>query len=402
LEDDVTSTTTAPRRVRIGLLVVTAAVVVAALLMGVVIPAPGMEDGRVWALAFVGFPVAAVLLLWRRPGNVIGRLLGLVGLAGGGIFFVSWFAVTFVDHPASLVAEALVTGAGGSVLICSVVAILLLFPTGRPLAGVEWTFSAFLALAAAWTVVSSTRVGPMPNTGRDNPLGFHGLAWMVEVLEFVPFVFLVLSVWTLGRRHRRGGPLERVQLKWLFSSALLVLVAVTAAGLITVDASPPVVLAFGFVLVMGFWSVPATIVIAISRYRLYEIDRIWSRTVSYAIVTGVLAVAYVASIIALTAIVPGGSDIVIAASTLAAAALFSPVRRRARSLVDRWFDRSRFEADRVIAGFAASLRDELDLEAISGGLVQTAARTMRPSSVHLSVVPNPGVAPRSLESEPPY
>jgi hypothetical protein len=377
-------------RLRVGLLITTAALVVAALLMGVVIPAPGMEDGRVWALAFVGFPVAAVLLLWRRPGNVIGRLLGLVGLAGGGIFAASWFAVTFVDHPASSAVEGLVTGTGGSVLICTVVAILLLFPTGRPLPGMEWAFSAFLALAAAWTVVSSTRVGPMPNTGRDNPLGFHGLARMVEALEFVPFVFLALALFTLGRRHRRGGPLERSQLKWLFLSALLVLVAVTAAGLIAADAPPPVLIAFGFVLVAGFWSVPATIVIAITRYRLYEIDRIWSRTVSYAILTGVLAVVYVTSIIALQTIVPGASDITVAASTLAAAALFSPVRRRARSLVDRWFDRSRFEADRVIAGLTASLRSELDLEAISSDLVQTAARTMRPSSVHLWLVAKEG------------
>jgi hypothetical protein len=377
-------------RVRIGLLVATAALVLAAMLMGVVIPAPGMEDGRVWALAFVGFPVAAVLLLWRRPGNVIGRLLGLVGLAGGSVFFISWFAVTFVDHPASSAAESLVTGTVGSALICSVVAVLLLFPTGRPLPGMHWTFSTFLGLAIAWTLISSTRVGPMPVTGRDNPLGLHGLSWMVTVLEFTPFVFLVLAVWTLGRRHRRGEPLERVQLKWLFSSALLVLAAVTAAGLTAPDASPQVRLTFGFVLVLGFWSVPATIVIAISRYRLYEIDRIWSRTVSYAIVTGVLALVYVTSIIALQAIVPGGSALVVAASTLAAAGVFSPVRRRARSLVDRWFDRSRFEADRVIAGFAASLRHELDLEAVSSRLVQTAVRSMRPSSINLWLVAEEG------------
>jgi hypothetical protein len=387
-------------RVRIGLLVATAALVVVALIMGVAIPVPGMEGGRVWALAFVGFPVTAVLLLWRRPGNVIGRLLGLVGFSGGSIFFFSWFTVTFVDHPASSVAEALVTGTGGSVLICSVVAILLLFPTGRPLPGMERTFYAFLALAAAWTLVSSTRVGPMPITGRDNPLGYHGLAWMVEVLEFIPFVFLVLAVWTLALRHHRGGALERVKMKWLFSSALLVLAAVTAAGLTSADASPPVVLAFGLVLVLGFWSVPATIVIAINRYRLYEIDRLWSRTLSYAIVTGVLALVFVTSIIALQAIVPRGSDIVVAASTLASAAAFSPVRRRARSLVDRWFDRSRFEADRVIAGFAASLRHELDLETISSDLGQTVIHTMRPSSVHLWLVANPGIAPRSPKGEP--
>lgn len=323
-------------RVRIGLLVTTAALVVAALIMAVAVPAPGMEDARVWALAFVGFPVAAVLLLWRRPGNVIGRLLGLVGLAGGGIFAASWFSVTFVDHPASSAAEALLTGGGGTVLICSVVAILLLFPTGRPLPGMERAFCAFLALAAAMAFASSTRVGPMPITGRDNPLGFHGLTRMVAVLGFVPLVFVVLAIWTLGRRHQRGGPLERVQLKWLFSSALLVLVANSAAGVTPAGASSPVLRAFGLVLVVGFWSVPATIVIAISRYRLYEIDRIWSRTASYAIVAGVLALVYVSSIIALTAVVPGGSDIVVAASTLTAAAAFSPVRRRARSLVDRW------------------------------------------------------------------
>jgi hypothetical protein len=387
-------------RVRAGLLVATAAVLVAALIMGAVSPVPGMEDGRVWALAFVGFPVAAALLLWRRPGNLIGRLLGLVGLAGGGVFSASWFAVTFRDHPASSVTEALVTGSGATVLICSVVAILLLFPTGRPLPGSERVFSSFVTLAAVWTVVSSTRVGPMPVTGRDNPLGFHGVNWMVEGLEFLPVVFLVLAAWTLGLRHRRGGPLERVQLKWLFSSALLVLTATTAAGLVTADASRPVILVFGLVLVVAFWSVPASIVIAISRYRLYEIERIWSRTVSYTMVTGVLALIYVSSVIALTAIVPRGSDLVVAASTLTAAAAFYPVRRRARSLVDQWFDRSRFRADRVIAGYAATLRHELDLEAISNGLVQTAVRTMRPGSVHLWLAVDPQLEPRRSQGEP--
>jgi hypothetical protein len=149
------------------------------------------------------------------------------------------------------------------------------------------------------------------------------------------------------------------------------------------------------VLVVGFWSVPAVIVVAIRRYRLYDIDRLWSRTASYAIVAGVLALVYVGSIVALQAVLPGGSDLAVAASTLAVAALFSPLRRQVRSLVDRWFDRSRFEADRVVADYGAGLRHEIDLEAIVTGLVETSGRTMRPREVRLWLAagPTPGEAP---------
>jgi hypothetical protein len=373
-------------RVRLGLLVATGALVVAVLLLGVAVPVAGMEDGRAWALAFVGFPVAAVLLLWRRPGNVIGRLLGLVALAGAGIFALTWFAVVAADHPASAVAEALATGGVASVLICAVAAILLLFPTGRPLSGMKRTFAAFLAMAVTWTAVSTVRTGSLPVTGRESPLGSPAVAPVVAILEYVPLIFLVLAAWTLVLRHHRGGPRERAQLRWLFSSALLVLTAVTAAGLPPADAPPAVLLLFGVVLVVGFWSVPAAIVVAISRYRLYDIDRVWSRTASYAIVAGVLVLVYVGSIVGLQAVLPGGSDLAVAASTLAVAAIFSPLRRRVRSLVDRWFDRSRFEAERVISGFSADLRHEIDLDAIVAGLVEASRHTMRPSGAHLWLV----------------
>jgi hypothetical protein len=131
--------------------------------------------------------VASVLLLWRRPGNVIGRLLGLVALAGAGSFILTWIAVVAADHPASAVAEALAPGALGSVLICSIAAILLLFPTGRPLPGMERTFSAFLGLAMLWTAVSTVRPGPMPITGRPNRLGSDALAPVVATLEYAPW-----------------------------------------------------------------------------------------------------------------------------------------------------------------------------------------------------------------------
>jgi hypothetical protein len=365
-------------RVRFLLLVGAAAVMVAVLTLGVTTPVPGMEGGRVWALAFVGFPVAAVILLWHRPGNVIGRLLGLAGLAGAGTFFSTWLAVTFADHPASALGEALITGALATVLISAVIAILLLFPTGRPLPGWERAFTAFLFLALTWIVVSSTRAGPMPVTGRDSPLGVHALSGVLSVLEFIPLAFVLLAAWTLFLRHRRGGTLERAQLRWLFSAALLLLAAVVAAGLTPQGASPPVQVLFGAVLVAGFWSVPSAIVVAISRYHLYEIGRLWSRTASYTIVASVLALVYAGSIIGLQTVLPGGSDLAIAASTLAAAALFSPLRTRVRTRVDRWFDRSRYEADRVRAEFAASLRDQLDLEAITTALVEASVHTMRP------------------------
>jgi hypothetical protein len=374
-------------RVRAGLLILSAALVVALLLNSALRPVAGMELGRSWALGFAAFPVAAALLLVKRPGNVIGRLLGLVGVAGAATFGLIWFAVTAAPHQLSAVAEAL-SGVTGTVMFSSVIALLLLFPTGRPLPGAHTrVFVVFVGWAGVWAVASTVWPGPMPVTGRLNPLG--GPGWLEPVLEVGQFafpVFVALAIWTLLARMHRGGPVERAQLRWLFTTVALLLAMGIVTEIVGQDAVGPIQTVTGVLIVAAFWSMPAAIVVAITRYHLYEIDRIVSRTASYTVVAGILAIVYLGSIISLQALLPvGGSDLAVAASTLASAALFAPVRRRVQKIVDRRFDRARYEADRVIREFSEGLRREVDLDALTAGLIDVAVRTMRPVSAQLWV-----------------
>ena len=133
--------------------------------------------------------------------------------------------------------------------------------------------------------------------------------------------------------------------------------------------------------VMTYSSVPAAIAVAVLRYRLYEIDRIISRTVSWAFVTGILVVTFVALVVGLQAALDGitqGQTLAVAASTLVAFALFQPVRRRVQRAVDRRFDRARYDAEHTAAMFAERLRDEIDLETLTAELRATAAAAVRP------------------------
>ncbi|GAC1331466.1 MAG: hypothetical protein NVSMB13_19800 [Mycobacteriales bacterium] len=128
---------------------------------------------------------------------------------------------------------------------------------------------------------------------------------------------------------------------------------------------------------------PAAAGLSILRYRLYDIDRIISRTVGYALVTGLLVAVYVGLVNAVSRLTPGGNSLAVAASTLSVAALFQPVRRRVQAGVDRRFNRSRYDAARTIDAFSARLREEVDLTSLQGDLLGVVRRTMQPASVGL-------------------
>jgi hypothetical protein len=134
--------------------------------------------------------------------------------------------------------------------------------------------------------------------------------------------------------------------------------------------------------------VPITVVVSVLRYRLYDIDRILSRALAYLLVTGALACIYVAFIAIADVLVPtGGGSVAVAASTLAAAALFQPLRRRVQARVDHRFNRARYDAARTIDGFAARLRDEVDVDAVRDDLLEVTSRAMQPASISLWVAP---------------
>jgi divalent metal cation (Fe/Co/Zn/Cd) transporter len=186
-------------------------------------------------------------------------------------------------------------------------------------------------------------------------------------------------------RFRSGDPLLRAQVKWL--AAIVVVAAISVlAGLLAVEALPVLGSAFTIVGVLALALMPLAIGVAILRYRLYEIDRIVSRTISYGAVTAILAVVFVATIIAVQAAlshVTSGQTIPVAVSTLVVFALFQPIRRRVQRLVDRRFDRARYDGERTALAFAERLRNEVDIATVNEELDRTVRDVLRPSAVML-------------------
>jgi hypothetical protein len=193
---------------------------------------------------------------------------------------------------------------------------------------------------------------------------------------------VVLAVADLVVRWRRSGGVERLQMRWfvfglvVFSILLTTAIAVEAAGIRGMANE----LAWDLgAWVLGLGSLPVTIGIAITRYRLYDIDRIISRTITYSIVVGLLGLG--AAGVAALAGSQFDTPLVVAATTLAVAALFNPVRRRVQRVVDRRFNRSKYDAESVVDEFAGSLQDRVDPDVVIEGWVGVVAETMQPSSV---------------------
>ena len=176
-------------------------------------------------------------------------------------------------------------------------------------------------------------------------------------------------------RWRASRGLERLQIKWLAIAASLVVLALAVAGFNTQALWEIVLVAAALSLI------PVAIGIAILRYRLFEIDRIISRTVSYGLVVGMLGLVALGLVTLLTGFLPSDDPLVVAVATLAVAALFNPLRKRVQLLVDRRFNRARYDSQRVIDDFAETLRDETDPDEVVDGWVGVVEDTVQPTTV---------------------
>jgi hypothetical protein len=191
-------------------------------------------------------------------------------------------------------------------------------------------------------------------------------------------------VLSLVFRYRRAQAAERAQLRWLVYAGALIAVAVAGTLPIGPMGSSDAATNLQNALSSGSVAlVPVAIGVAVLRYRLYDIDRIISRTVAYAIVTGLLVGVYGGSVLLATQVLRFRTPVAVAAATLAAAALFTPVRRRVQSRVDRQFNRARYDADQIAAAFAARLKDTVDLGAVRDDLTGIVSRALEPT--HVSV-----------------
>jgi len=214
-------------------------------------------------------------------------------------------------------------------------------------------------------------------------------AWALVPLDslIVPvIVCLAIAVGSMVVRYRRSNGVERLQLRWLVAAAGFVVLAITAglSSLIVIGEGLGVLV--WIPAIVAYPTIPVAIYIAITRYRLYEIDRIVSRTIGWALVTVALAAVFVGVIVGLQALLAPVTDentLAVAASTLVAAALFQPLRARVQRAVDRRFNRARVDAQRAIDAFGAHLRDEVDLGALHGRLLAAADAAVQPAGAGL-------------------
>jgi hypothetical protein len=200
---------------------------------------------------------------------------------------------------------------------------------------------------------------------------------------------MAVAAASLVRRFRRSRGSERQQLRWLgLVAALAPLVVLATAGAIVTE---HLVLA-GWVIGLYLALLPLAIAAAIARYRLYDLDRIISRTLAYGLLTVLLGLGYAAAVLGLGRLLGRDSSLVVAAATLAVAALFQPARRRIQQLVDRRFNRRRYDAARTVQAFSTRLRDQVDLTTLTGELLAVVEETMHPTQVSLWLRPSPATS----------
>jgi hypothetical protein len=313
---------------------------------------------------FIAVPVVGFILTSRRPGNRVGWIFLGTGLVVGlGFFCDRYGRGGLVAAPGSLPAARaaawFANWAWTTIPAAGLAFILLLFPDGR-LISRRWRPAAWF-VAAAFTLYTAAEVARACQVWAD-PYTALSSGWYprshTAVLILVPAALLASAAAVVVRFAGSSGA-ERLQLKWF----------VTAVSTLKVV----------FCLALVCWY--AAIAVAVLKYRLYDIDRVISRTLAYAIVTGVLAGVYAGLVLLATQVFRLHAPVAVGAATLAAAALFSPVRRRAQRRVDRRFNRARYDADQTVAAFAARLKDAVDLDAVREDLARVVQTALEPAHV---------------------
>jgi hypothetical protein len=273
------------------------------------------------------------------------------------------------------------------------------FPTGRPVTP-RWRFLGWFAvplglITASYLVAEELCVEPAPGgdceVWVDNPIGITGVpnpeyGDLSTIGYMALIVFMVLSATSLVVRFIRARGVERLQLKW-FAFAVVSLIVATVAQETLADLTPIPMLAWDLLWGMAVLALPVAIGLSVLRYRLYEIDRIVSRTVTYLLVVALLASVYLGGFLLVTELLPTASDLGTAAATLAVAGLFNPVRRRVQGAVDRRFNRSRYDTQKVMDEFSGSLQGRVDSEGLVEGWLGVVSETMQPSAAAVWIKP---------------
>lgn len=352
----------------------------------VVVPDEEPWDARlVWAVLSIPAPVIGALISSRRRDNPYGWVWLVMGLGLALQLYMSEYVFLSLHRPGvPLVGVAgILSGVGWATAYFSLPLVLLLYPTGHPPSG-RWNVLLRGILLTAATAIGFGVFSPTEGVSPvRNPIQATGVLGGAVETVVAGGTILVLgstvpAAVSLVARYRSAGPTERVQLKWFFFAAVVFVVGLIVDFFWELEGVGE---ALKEGLVMAF--LPVAVAVAILRHRLYDIDRIVSRTVSYAVVTALLVGIYVMGVFLLQRVVPASSDLAVAASTLAAAAAFNPIRRRVQSAVDRRFNRARYDAVRTVEQFSERVRIAADATDLTAELQRVAASVMEPA--HLSV-----------------
>jgi hypothetical protein len=352
-----------------------------------------LVEGAIYAFFFVlGSATVGLVLALRRPANPIGWLFMGAGLAWAyGVPLAPWIEQLIREQrplpPVAELAMATSPFTWAPAITLGVTLPALLLPNGR-LRSRRWRVVVVMSVTGAVLAVVAGSLSPGPIEEWDgivNPFGLAGPAgqaaqWLTLVGVALHWLSLPPAVVCVILRFRASRGVERQQLRWVAAGAA----AAVAGLLISLPAglgiAPNAISAIVFPALL---CPPVAVAVAVLRYRLWDLDRLVSRTLAYGLLTVLLGLGYAAVVLGLGRLLPQSSSLVVAAATLAAVAAFAPLRRRVQGLVDRRFNRRRYDAARTVEGFAARLRDQVDLDALHQELVAVVDQTMQPTRTSL-------------------
>jgi hypothetical protein len=332
-------------------------------------PGGPVIDWLVTAVPMVSAAAVGTLVAARRPGNPIGWMLLAIFLFAAAPT-AEYAVLDYRMHHGTLPfgGADVALGEAWPMFLVLLVILLWLFPDGRLPPGRWRGVARVLVVAGVLVGLAASARGVAAVAGHDIRIDAGGNLtadqngpWRIPIAVVIAgslaggLTWLVIQV----PRYRRAAGERRQQLKWLYTGAIVFVISVFLPGQVGNDLIGP----------LGAAALPVCIGVAVLKYRLFEIDRIISRVISYAIITAVLAGVFAGLVLLATEVLPVKSPVAVAAATLAVAALFNPLRRRVQRIVDRRFNRARYDADLTVAAFASRLKDAVDLDSVRDDLV---------------------------------
>jgi hypothetical protein len=344
-------------------------------------PGGAVIDWLVSAVPMVSAAAVGTLVAARRPGNPVGWMLLAIFLFAAAPA-AEYARLDYRVHHGTLPfgGAAVVLGEAWPVFLVLLVVLLWLFPDGRLPPGRWLGVARVLVVAGVLAGLAASARGVAAVAGHDIRIDAGGNLtadqngpWKIPMAVVIAGSLASGLTWLVVQapRYRRSAGERRQQLKWLYTGAIVFVISVFLPGQVGNDLIGP----------LGAAALPVCIGVAVLKYRLFEIDRIISRVISYAIVTAVLAGVFAGLVLLATAALPFRTTVGVAVATLAAAALFNPLRKRVQHAVDRRFNRARYNADLTVAAFASRLKDGVDLDSVREDLATVVQKTLEPAYI---------------------